>query len=331
MKNVNRDLIFRIVCSVMTGICVLLLLAGWITVSDNDMRKTIKSGVRNVKSELKDIDTTDLKYVDELLDDAGINIKPRKIIQSIQKMLDIVGDAKISPAETVSLVPKMISMINVLEDEDVARAMGIYSSAMESALEEVSGYKAPMVLLMILFFITLICGILFTVSHALNKKYCGFTLAGLQLVMLIVFGIIVHSINSAAEDAFFDKIVRLTAAPFWALILSAGAAFIWFYREKIGNLLFGALPGAPAGKVGVVPLRTPQQRTFAQAGRTCPNCGTPLSGDVVFCPNCGTDTRRAPQAPTPAPAPAASPSVCSKCGMPLEPDMDFCPNCGTHR
>lgn len=292
MKNVNRDLIFRIVVSILTFICVLLLFSGWIKLKDGDLRKDAKKFIKEYNSILKDVDRDDLKRLEGALEEEDINISPKDVLDNCKKIGDVVSDVAVTPAETVKLVPAIIGVYSELTNEDVidSNVFGRYIA--EDLLEEAGEYKGKvyiLIIFVILFFATFISGVAVTILHATNnKKLPGYSLAICSFLMLVAYLVAVISINSWSDGEFYEKLVTLTAAPVWMFILSVASLVIWIEKDKIGEALFGKNPSKPATVAKQAAPASAAAPVVNSGTSFCPNCGTKLDADASFCPECGT-------------------------------------------
>lgn len=294
MKNVNRDLIFRIVVSLLTFICIFLLFAPWIKLADGSIRKEAKSVLKQLDSGLKDVDRDDLKDLEEYFEEEDINISPKKILNKAKNVTGVIKDTSITPSESIKLFSGLKGLYKVVADEDIADSYVLRQLIPKSArevFEEMGTAINLMIFLPILFFATLISAILVTVLHALNKKYIGISLVACSALSFIAYLVVVIKINSWSNDELFENLVRISAAPIWLLILSAGAMVIWMKKDEIGNLLFGKNPQSQYQTEYAQPKAASAPQMYAKpAGDVafCANCGTKLEPDSAFCPECGT-------------------------------------------
>lgn len=295
MKNVNRDLIFRIVVSVLTCICFFLLFSGWIKLKDGELRKDAKKTIKNFNSMLKEVDRSDLKYLEAALEEEDISISPKKILDNCENIGGAISDTAIAPSETLTLVPSIIGLFSELTSDDIIDS-NIFGGYVNSAfLEDAAEYRGMTYLLIvfvIMFIATLVSAVTVTVFHALNnKKFAGISLAICSFIMFIIYLAAVIAINSWSNKEYYENLVTLSAAPIWMLILSVASMLIWIEKDKIGDALFGKNPSATkasasnsfASSAAPAPAAAP-----SSAVTFCPNCGTKLDDDSAFCPECGT-------------------------------------------
>lgn len=288
MKNLNRDLIFRIVASVLTFICIFLLFAPWIKLADGDLRKDAKKGLKEFNAQIKDVDRDDLKDLEEYFEEEDINISPKKILDNAKKVVGVLLDTEVAPSESFKLFSGVNGLFKVITNEDVIDSNAFRMWGSDDFFEELSEKKAIvnlMIILPILFLATLISGIAVTVLHALNKKFTGISLVICSGLSFVTYLIMVIRINSWSNDEFYEKLVKISAAPIWLLILSVAAMLLWMKKDQIGDALFGKKSGATDT---VIPR--PQMMPVSSATESvfCANCGTKLEPDSSFCPECGT-------------------------------------------
>lgn len=291
MKNVNRDLIFRIVVSVLTFICFFLLFSGWIKLKDGELRKDAKKTIKSFNSMLKDVDRDDLKYLEAALEEEDISLSPKKVLDNCENIGEVISDTAIAPSETLTLVPSIIGLFSELTSDDIIDSdiFGGYING--EFLEEAAEYRGTVYLLIIfviMFIATLVSAVTVTVFHALNKKeFAGISLAICSFIMFIIYLASVIAINSWSNEEYYEDLVTLSAAPIWMLILSIASMLIWIEKDKIGEALFGKNPSAAKSTAIPTPQAAPAAAPKA-AVTFCPNCGTKLDDDSAFCPECGT-------------------------------------------
>ncbi|MCR4685203.1 MAG: zinc ribbon domain-containing protein [Lachnospiraceae bacterium] len=311
----NRSVVSTIskwLCVAFVAISVLLLLSGSITIEDKSDRKAF---TKSMKNDLKDLNSKEtnkqIKEWQKGADDEDIDFDFRKFFDRVEKTMKMISDGTVSPFELGTTGPSMIAMINsVVNNEDLE---DLYVPD-EDDIEELENYKGVMVYGIILFYLTLVVGIVVIILHIVNNKLPGFSFAVVELIMLISLSVMAK--GDFLMESMDDNDLVLTGAPVWAFILALLNVGLWLFKDKLLDLIFG-----------------PEVNTAATI--TCPSCGKALRPGVAFCTNCGEKFAPAPAAPAPAPAaPAPAPVapakvVCTNCGAEIVGDSDFCTQCGT--
>ncbi len=330
MNNKIVSTIIQWLCVTLVIISVVTLFTGGLTVADKDIRKSMK---KEMKSALKQLDAAEdeLKDAQEELDDFGIEINAKKLFNQVKSFVEVFQDATLSPFEVAKSGPRIISLINELEENSkLSRLIGFIDNDVMDVLEDSTG---GLIFGVILFYLTVLAGIITVILHALNKRPAGISFTVLMLAWLITIGVAVSKMNNYGYDELYldDKILTVTASPVWGFILALLAMLLWVFKDLIAKLIGGVAPVTAA------------YSSSAPAANVCPSCGKVLREGAIFCTGCGAKftpptPANAPVAPTPAapaPAPAPAPAaddgmkVCHSCGARIPADSDFCTQCGT--
>ena len=300
---------------ILVALAVVMLFNGSITVADKDTRKDLTKSLKSAEKELK-VDKDDLEDLQDSLDEMDIDINAKKLLNQAKKAIKVIKDAKIAPSEIASTGPSIVSLANELSDNE---SLGyIIGRQYDDVLESIGQFKGAMIALIILFYVSVIVGIVVIILHITDNKLPGVSMAVVSLVWWIIMGVASLKINSYTynELDIDDKVVRITAAPVWGFILAVLAMLIWMFKDKIADAI--------GSDVATAAVAGPA----ASTGRVCPNCGKVLSEGAMFCSGCGTKFEEA-AAPVAEAAPAKV--FCANCGTELEEGTLFCPNCGTKR
>ncbi|MCR4754745.1 MAG: zinc-ribbon domain-containing protein [Lachnospiraceae bacterium] len=314
-KSVVKN-VCKWVSVVLVALAVVMLFRGSLTVADKDARKELQKSLKSAEKELK-VDKDDLEDLQDSLDEMDIDINAKKLLNQAKKAIKAIKDAKIAPSEIASTGPSVVSLANELSDND---SLGyLIGSQYDDILESVEQFKGGMIALIILFYVSVVVGVVVIVLHITNNKLPGVSMAVISLIWWIIMGATSVGVNSYVYNEFDvdEKIVKITAAPVWGFILAVLAMLIWIFKDKIADAIGSGETSAVAMEAATV-----------SGGRVCPNCGKALSEGALFCSGCGTKFEAAPVAEEPA-APAKV--FCANCGTELEEGTLFCPNCGTKR
>ncbi|MCR5355974.1 MAG: zinc ribbon domain-containing protein [Lachnospiraceae bacterium] len=323
MNETKAKNILKAISMALVLVSVLMLFSGAMTVKDRDERKELKSAV---KSGLKNINEykDDIDDLQDELDDYNIDINAKKLFKQAKKVLKVFKDAKVSAGEVASCAPSIISLASEIEDNRaVAGLLGM--GGMSGIIDTIGDAKAALIAFMVLFYLTLLAGVITIILHYIDSKLPGVAITILNLIWLIIWGVTVHKINVYADEELdVEKLVKVTGAPVWAFILAALALVIWMFKDTIAESLSGGV--SPAAMAGAAASAASAAVTAAMPVRPaapaiiCPVCGNALNEGALFCPECGN--RYEP------PAPPAE-VFCTNCGTKLNADTVFCPNCGT--
>lgn len=314
MNNKIIGQIIKWVSIVFVAISVSMMFFGWITIADRKARQDLQSAIKSTRQEVN-LDQDELDEAQDELDQWGIDIDIEKLVKQIRKGLNSLKDAKISPCEIATTGPTVYKIADMMDDKAMLKE--IIGDEFDKVLDVVKNVKSTIIALEILFYITIVAGIVVIILHVIESKLPGISVIVLNLIWWIVIGVASHKINVYGEDELYldDKILKLTSAPVWAFVLAALAAALWFVKDKIviGGI-GGASMAANYGPTGVT------------GGRRCPNCANMLNDSALFCPKCGTRFEEQSKMNNIS---SERGLFCSKCGAPTEADALFCPKCGT--
>ena len=300
---------------VFVALAVVMLFRGSLTVADKDARKELQKSLKSAEKDMK-IDKDELDELQDSLDEMDIDIDAKKMVKQAQKAIKVVKDAKIAPSEIASAGPNIVSLAGELSDNE---SLGyLIGSQYEEVFEQIEQFRGAMIALIILFYVSVIAGVVVIVLHVTDNKLPGVSMVVVSLIWWIIMGVASVGTNSYVynELDIDEKIVRITAAPVWGFIFALIAMLIWIFRDKIADAI-----GVGESSAAAAPAKI-------TSGKVCPNCGKTLSEGALFCSGCGTKFEEAPAAEaeeTPAKA------FCANCGTELEEGTLFCPNCGTKR
>ncbi len=319
MNKNTIPLIYKWLCVLLVVLSILLISLGGITIADKDSRRTVKKGMKEVLNEI-DFSSKEIKEFQEQLDNWGIDINAKKILKQVQKLAKTISDATVSTLELAINGPDVISFAE--EAEDYARIGSLVGVIPKSVIESIEDTRAGIWFGVILFYLTMVTGIVTIILHIANKKQPGVVFAILQLVWLIALGAISHNLNVMAEDELYldDELVTISAGPVWAFILALLACLLWMFKDSILGAIGWMTGVSYASSAAVV------------SGNVCPNCGKVLGPNAMFCTGCGS--KFTPPVPVKAPVSAAPTAdndnrFCPNCGAAVTSDSDFCTQCGT--
>lgn len=304
----TRFLFLKVLSCVCLLISFILLFQSWITVSSSEYKREIRKGVRSAQNEFNDYDSDDLEDVQDELDEYDVDLSIRKVVKYANQVFDSLKDAGLSPKEVASLSPGLIKTLNAFEDagED---ASDFFGSTFEDAVEEIGTAKISLILGVILFYITIIVELLCIVFHILNKKFYGYTAVVLNIIWMIIFGRACGAANDFALEMVGEKVVRLSASPYFAIILTVGSIAAWIFAMKDYPLSL-VQPSSYGGAVN----------PSVQQG-ICVKCGQVVKASDAFCPSCGAKVT-APEKTE------IATMFCPHCGKTINADAVFCPHCG---
>lgn len=251
-------------------ISIVLLFQGWITVVSSQDQRDIRKEVRRIQNYLDDIESDEIEYLQDELEEEDFDFSIKRALKYAEQGLDVVKDTSISPKEVATLTPNAVKILNAYEDSDLVEVLLEEDLFMDIA-DETGKVKACLILTMILFYLTLIMEVLNMILHILNKKAYGVTTIFFNIILMIIFGIICIPLNDVWLMEIGDKIVRLSAVPYFAVALSIVAAIAWYFARKFYGLQD-------------VPIALKGNMMF------CPNCGKVIAEDADFCPYCGKST-----------------------------------------
>ena len=309
--------IFKWASIVLVVLSIVMLFTGWLAVADKDARKKLKNTIKEAEKEL-DIDKEEIEEYQESLDDYGVDINVKKILKMAKKTIKAMKDGKLSPAEVASTGPAMIKLADTVKEADsLSFFMG---NDYDELMDSVEKTKTSMVALIVLFYITLIAGVVVVVLHVADNKLPGVSVAVLNIIWWIVMGVSVISINSYAEEELSvdEKIVGITGSPFFGLLFSVAACALWILKDKIADVKRFTVSSSP-------------NNTVVVEGKVCPKCGKSLGEGALFCPNCGTKFEEQVSETKEEPNSDGDGYICPNCGTKCTDDTVFCPNCGTKR
>ncbi len=297
-------------------LAVLMLFRGSITIADKDDKRELKKSMRDAYNEMEDVDPDDIDEMQDTLDNYDIDINAKTFYKQLRKLITVLRDGEISPYEIASSGPTLISLSSKFQEYDELR---YYVHPFEEILDAVDDNKFGIIISILLFVMSVVCGLAICILHILDKKMSGISLVIMNIIWLLILGIATARINNWVEMEmdYDDKFLRLTAAPFVAIIFAIIAMVIWMFKDRIieqsGNL-------APAPAVKAADVYT------ATGARVCPNCGKTMNPGAIFCSGCGSKYVE-PKAPVPG-AEVDEKIFCPNCGVQLSSDSEFCPNCG---
>lgn len=318
-----------------------------------DMERQINSTINELRS-----DWDDLEYVAA---DLGISYNKMEDIAEefidlmedsgdlIGKASDVVSDGRISASEMAVMMPKSLSIQKKFKESELmslARLAGANPDALFGDSELLENSKTFGILCLILFYLTLVVAVIVIILHIRDKSLPGVSIVIINLAWMILWIVMKNKVNDfISYDLGYDyDVMKITAAPVWALILSLLAMVLWLVRNN-ASPVYAARPAAgrtsrPArsGAYGGVPVKKMAARD--PNAIVCGNCGNTLRPGAVFCPACGTKYT-APAAPARPIQPAVyqadntvgvtRSSVCPNCGAQLDSDAMFCGECGYKR
>ena len=117
------------------------------------------------------------------------------------------------------------------EDADIPYYM-LPMSGLEDFVETMVAIKGVLILLTVLFVAAIALDIMYIVFHILNKKGAGFGAIPLHVIWLLIGAFPVFVTNMAMMEEFDVKILRLSPAPFIAIVLVVASTIIWYYASK---------------------------------------------------------------------------------------------------
>ena len=313
--NRNTQFLLKKAASILCLIvATCLFLSGWVAVRSNKDTKEIKSEMKDFGRELKDMD----KEIDELqdrFDDLDVDISAKALYKKMLKLYNMIEDLALSPTEISGLLPVVKSLGKMVEElEDNRMANYVLGYNMRNAIELMQEAKGALILFTFFLVVTIVVGILYVVLHLLNKKGAGYTVIVLQSIWLFATIGVSAFINFVAMDELDIKIVRVTPAPYIALLLVIASCVIWHFAWKDYSSLktqgslqetplnVAALKEKAAGFVAKMPdlkakaaalgekAQTP--KSFAPDSMTqnwmfCPQCGEKMEQGSAFCTSCG--------------------------------------------
>ncbi len=320
MSKKTVENVCKWVSIVLVVISMLMLFKGAITISNKDTRKEAQKSIRSAAKEM-DFDKEDIEELQDELDDWDIDLDARKLYRQFKKAINIVKDVAIAPSEIASAGPTIVSLAHEITEQDLPL---FYSYMLEEVMEEIETLQSGLILLIALFYISLIVYIIVVILHITDNKLPGVSPAICSLIWLVLMCVASGKINSYLYDEldYDDKMVGITAAPVWGVILALAAMLIWMFKDKIAESLSSgvAVPMMPVSNVQTANVAAP-------SGKVCSNCGKQLSEGALFCTGCGTKF----EVVEPVKEESSASAFCSKCGAKFEPDAAFCTSCGTPR
>lgn len=304
--------IYKWLCTLLVAVSVLLICTGGLTVADKDSRRSLKKEMKETLREM-DVDNKDIKKLQEQLDNWNIDINAKKIIKQLQNIAKTFSDAKISTFELAVNGPSLLSFTD--EMEDYARLGSMFGVIPNSVMDTIDDARTVIWFGIILFYVTVVVGIVTVILHIANKKSPGVLYTVISLIWMISLAVASHKINVMGEDELYldEDLVAITSGVVWAFILAALACMLWIFRDTILGMI---------GKFTGVSYVT---SAVSVSDNVCPNCGKVLGPNAVFCTGCGT--RFTP--PEPAADDEDKSLFCPNCGAAVTSDSDFCTKCGT--
>ncbi len=297
-------------------LAVLMLFRGSITIADKDDKREMRKSMREAYNEMEDVDPDDIDEMQDALDDNDMDINAKTFYKHLKKLIKVFSDGEIAPSEIASAGPALLSLSSKFQEYDELR---YYVHPFEEILDAVDSNKFGIIIAILLFVLSMVCGLAICILHILDKKMSGISLVIVNILWLVILGIVTAKINNWVEMEmdYDDKFVKLTSAPFMAIVFAIVAMVIWMFKDRIIEQS-GNLAPAPAVKAADV---------YTVAGaRVCPNCGKTMNPGAVFCSGCGSKYVEPEDA---APVAEAEEKIfCPNCGVQLSSDSEFCPNCG---
>lgn len=324
MNLKTKYLIEKTVSCLCLAIAVMLLFSGWITIRSGEYRREIRREIKNLGSEFEEVEKDDIEEAQEELDDMGIDINVNSIYKSVNKLYKSVKDVALSPKEIIGILPvvnKLSKMMEELEDSPMG-GFGMMSGDIEEIVELIEEYKIGLIFLSLFFYVTILLEVALIVLHILNKKFAG--VAGILAVVLnfvwvIIANVPVFIVNAWAMDEFDEKILKVTAAPYFALILAIAACVIWFFANKDYQKLGGATNATQASsQKEKSSFMANVASSVGLAQVRCAQCGNLVKEGMAFCPQCGTKIEEQPKN-----------IYCENCGQSIKSESVFCPYCGS--
>ena len=326
---------------ILVVVSVGLLFAGDIRfASKDDMRffrsSEFEDGVDEIIDALDEVDA--ISDYREIEDELGIDVDDlmdvlddtKKGFKRAQKILE---DGKFSTSEIALITPKIIKVSNkILDNKNLKRMMrSDMGSDFDKMMEIVENIKAGMIFIMVMFYLTLIVGVVTLILRFINSKLPGVTLAVMNLAIMITWIVCKNKVNTFFEDELdtYDHVLKLTAAPIWAFVLALLAVIIWLagnYIVTSGVNMRGTTSPASRRAPGADPNAV-----------ICTNCGNKLRPGAVFCPACGEKYSAPVRSIQPTAYQSdnsvgvAAATVCPNCGAKLDSDAMFCGECGYKR
>ena len=321
MNLKTKYLIEKVASCLCLAIAVMLLFSGWITIKSGEYRKEIRKEIKNIGQEIKDVDMDDMEEMQEELDDLGIDISLKSIFKSVKKLYDAVEDVALSPKEMIGVLPVVNKLSNIMEEleENDMGGFGMMPMGIDSVVEAIEEYKLGLTVLAIFFYATVILEIALIVLHILNKKAAGYSAVAVQLIWLVLALVTVMKANSWAMDEFDEKILKVTAAPYFALILVIAACVLWYLANKDYQTLGGAVAAAPvSGQKEMPSFMANVASSVGLAQVRCSQCGSLVKEGSAFCSQCGNKIEE-----------QVKNIYCENCGQSIKSESAFCPYCGT--
>ncbi len=282
-----------------------------------------------------DIDEDDLENMQELLDGANIDLEAEDMIKALTKGLKAVNDGKMSMKEYASVAPKYKKIADVVFDAMIEEEY-VDEEDIEEAEEMINKNKLYTTFPVVMYYITLLCGLVVIVLHFINHKLPGISITVINFIWVIVLAVATNKLNIEMEDEFeMDPgFLKLTGGPVWAFIFALLAMLIWIYRDNIAaKLSNSAIPVSAIRPV--VGQMTSNGSISPESVIKCNNCGNVLNPGAIFCPMCGSKYE-APAEQVVSVAPSHTevqpqihtPRNCPGCGAILDEDAVFCGMCG---
>ncbi|MCR5398179.1 MAG: zinc ribbon domain-containing protein, partial [Lachnospiraceae bacterium] len=255
---------------------LLFLYKGVISVKDKDSKSKLANKMKKGVVEYS-INQEDLEEIKLLIGMWGVEDEDVEAYYS--KLLDMsraLMDAQITYSENVKVGPKIVSLSKSRDMDDAITY--ILRDRYENIFDIADECEAMINILLILYYLSLVVGLITIILHIKDKKFSGYVFAILRFVSFIFLGIEVHIINAWAKD-FMDidgRLVKLTWAPFWAFIFALLGALLWKNKDAV------------VCKVANNDVKNLEINEKSDSTKKCPNCGQALSIDAIFCNNCGT-------------------------------------------
>ena len=328
---------------VLVALSLIAFMGGGIKIAD-------KKGFKEFKKELSkklsyigiyslddlDEDDTDEEYLEniqELFDMSDIDLEAEDAVKIITKSLKAVDDGKISMKEYAAIAPKYKKMVGAVleaymedvDDEDI-----------EEAEDSIRKFRSYTTFPVVMFYITILCGLVVIFLHFVNHKLPGISLTMINLIWVIALIVATNKLNIEMEDelemdpGFF----KMASGSVWAFIFALLAMLIWMFRETIAAKLSNAALPVPTMKPAagsIIPNAGAQTANVIR----CSNCGNALNPGAVFCPMCGSkyEPPAEPSDPVKSSQPEIQPQIqapknCPGCGAVLDDDAVFCGMCG---
>lgn len=323
MNLKTKFLLKKIAACLCLVIAILLFFTGWIGVRQNKYTKEIKSELRELDDELEMMEEECEELQEELEDlademDEELNISVEDMYKSVEKLYNTIEDLALSPKEIVGFLPlisKLANIVEEFEDADIPYYM-LPMSGLEDFVETMVAIKGVLILLTVLFVAAIALDIMYIVFHILNKKGAGFGAIPLHVIWLLIGAFPVFVTNMAMMEEFDVKILRLSPAPFIAIVLVVASTIIWYYASK--DLTILNIQGEKADPL--VNVDALKEKTSGLKDKMSDLTGkvvSTTSAETVKCPQCGKEC-------------AKGSSFCTGCGNKLEQEEAniFCMNCG---